>query len=397
MLDETVVVRNSPSRPGRRARRRRQGRQIGDLRHGVVPRRALVDADDVLAAVRIERGLETAQLPGGEDTRVEDAGHDRIGGGRRRALRWHLAAAVGRLGRDGARGDAVDAAGGVVTHRAEEAAVELRLDAVERVVADERAAGRAAAALEEHQPAQLGVARIGRPDAGQVEVGRRVARREAGARRVTAEEDVLVVRRRAGRRHDGVDVTREDEVRPARHERDVGLRVVEDRPAIRSRRQQRVERKRELAAVEPVERDLRAQELLRDVEPGAVLELVGPPVEGPHLEHEARLLLGARDQVLRQDAEVGRAALEPGHEDEDGVGLLRRPREEVARVAGVVQAERARAGLGLQLRVGHRDARRARRVRRLRAAGMFTVSCTTSTAHELVASKLQASGPNGDA
>ena len=29
--------------------------------------------------------------------------------------------------------------------------------------------------------------------------------------------------------------------------------------------------------------------------------------------------------------------------------------------------------------------------------GMFTVSCTTSTAHELVASKLQASGANGDA
>ena len=29
--------------------------------------------------------------------------------------------------------------------------------------------------------------------------------------------------------------------------------------------------------------------------------------------------------------------------------------------------------------------------------GMFTVSCTTSTAHEFVASKLHASGANGDA
>ena len=69
-------------------------------------------------------------------------------------------------------GDAVDAAGSVVAHGAEEAAVELRLDAVERVGRERRAAGRAAAALEQHEPAQLGVAGIGRPDAGQVEVGR---------------------------------------------------------------------------------------------------------------------------------------------------------------------------------------------------------------------------------
>jgi hypothetical protein len=53
--------------------------------------------------------------------------------------------------------------GGVVAHGAAEAAVELRLDPVERVRGERRAARRAAAALQEHQAAQLRVARLRGP------------------------------------------------------------------------------------------------------------------------------------------------------------------------------------------------------------------------------------------
>ena len=113
--------------------------------------------------------------------------------------------------------------------------------------------GRAAAALEQHETAQLGVAGVGRADAGQVEVGGGVARGEARAGRVAAEEDVLVARRGARRGDDRVDVAREDQVRPVRDERHVGLRVVEHGAAVRSRRQDGIERQRQLAAVEPVE------------------------------------------------------------------------------------------------------------------------------------------------
>jgi hypothetical protein len=45
--------------------------------------------------------------------------------------------------------------------------------------------------------------------------------------------------------------------------------------------------------------------------PALSSSLIGAPVERPHLEHEPHALR-AGDQVLRQDAEVGRAALEPG-------------------------------------------------------------------------------------
>ena len=80
-----------------------------------------------------------------------------------RALRRHLADAVDRFGRDRARRGAVDAAGRVVAHGAEEAAVELGLDAVERVARERRAGRRAAAALEQDEAAELRVARA-RPD-----------------------------------------------------------------------------------------------------------------------------------------------------------------------------------------------------------------------------------------
>src|SRR5262249_37653693 len=102
---------------------------------------------------------------------------------------------------------------------------------------------------------------------------------------------------------------------------------------------QRVQRERQLAAVEPVERDLGAQELLRDVQARHVLELVRTAVEGPDLEHES-VRLGARDEMVGENAEIARAALEAGDEDQDRVGLLRGTREMMAGVAGIVQAER---------------------------------------------------------
>src|SRR5438093_838162 len=170
-------------------------------------------------------------------------------------------------------------------------------------VARGRAAGRTAATLEEDEATKLAVAGIRGPDAGQVEVGRGVARREASAGRVPPEEDVLAPGHGASHLDDGVDVAREDEVCPAGDERYVALRIVEDPPPVRPARQERMQSQSQLAAVEPVERNLRAQEFLRDVEADRVLELVRTPVEGPHLEHEA-FCLGASKDVLRQDLEV---------------------------------------------------------------------------------------------
>ena len=227
--------------------------------------------------------------------------------------------AVDRLGRHRARRRAVGAARRVVAHGAEEPAVEARLDAVERVARGWRARGAAAAALEQDEPAQLLVARVGGAEAGQVEVGRRIARDEAGARRVAAEEDVVVLDGQVRRLHHRVDVLREHQVRPVGEERHVGLRVVEDRPPAEAR-QRRAERHADLAAEEPVERDLGVAELLRDLDAGAVLELVRAPVERPHLDGQALLARHADDQVLGEDLEAAGAALEAGHQDQDRVG-----------------------------------------------------------------------------
>ncbi len=73
----------------------------------------------------------------------------------------------------------------------------LRLDAVEGVRGQRRGRGGPPAALEQHESAQPRVARIGRADAAQVEVGRGIARREAGAGGVAGEEDVGVAREAA--------------------------------------------------------------------------------------------------------------------------------------------------------------------------------------------------------
>ena len=82
---------------------------------------------------------------------------------------------------------------GVVADGAEEPAVELGFDAVERIGGERRAGGRAAAALEQHEAAQSGVAGIGGARTAEIEIGCRVAGREAGAGRMAAEEDVLVL------------------------------------------------------------------------------------------------------------------------------------------------------------------------------------------------------------
>ena len=124
-----------------------------------------------------------------------------------------------------------------------------------------------------------------------------------------------------------------------------------------------MERQTELAAVQPVEGDLRREELLGDVEPGAILKLVAAAVERPHLERET-VVPRPGDQVLGEDPEARGAALEARHEDQDRVGRAAGAVERVARVRGLVQAERGAAELRQQLRVRHGDAGAARRVQR---------------------------------
>src|SRR5262249_52456984 len=158
---DPVVVDEVPESAFRRRRgQETETGEIGHLRHRVVPGRALVHEQDALPAVRIERGLEAAHLARGEDARVQDPGDDRIRRGGRGALRWHLPAARGRLSRDRAWSHPVDAAGRVVAYRAEEPPVELRLDAVERVAAQEGAARGPATTLEQDQAPELRIARV---------------------------------------------------------------------------------------------------------------------------------------------------------------------------------------------------------------------------------------------
>jgi hypothetical protein len=80
-----------------------------------------------------------------------------------------------------------------------------------------------------------------------------------------------------------------------------------------------VQRQRQLGAEEPIEGDFRARVELGDVRTREVLELVRAAIIGPHLEAEA-LGLRAQEEILRQDAEVPGAALEPGNQDENDVG-----------------------------------------------------------------------------
>src|SRR5207302_10158986 len=121
------------------------------------------------------------------------------------------------------------------------------------------------------------------------------------------EEDVVVADRRVGGGDDGVDVAREDEARPRRHEGYVGLRIVEDGTTVRTRDQRRMEREPELGAVKPIERDLGREKRLGDVETGPILELMAAAVEAPHLEDQS-VAEGTRDQVPGEDPEGPGAA-----------------------------------------------------------------------------------------
>ena len=160
--------------------------------------------------------------------------------------------------------------------------------------------------------------------------------------------------------HHRVDVAGEDEVRPVGEEGHVGLRVVEDGTA----RKPRVERKPELGAEEPVLGEQRVEVLLGEVEAERVFELVRAPVDRPHLEREAVVGLGPHEQVLREDAEVGGAALEARDQHQDRVGAAAALGELVAGVAGAVERE-VRAELRDELRIGHADAGAPRRVPRM--------------------------------
>src|SRR5207253_6536863 len=102
---------------------------------------------------------------------------------------------------------------------------------------------------------------------------------------------------RNGRVEHRVDVTREDERRPAGEEGDVG-RVVEDGAAVRAGGEHRIEREAELGPEEPVEAYVGIEPRLGDVEADAILELVRAAVVGPDLEHQALLDEGARDHAL---------------------------------------------------------------------------------------------------
>ena len=181
---------------------------------------------------------------------------------------------------------------------------------------------------------------------------------------MAAQEDVLVECDAARHLDDGVDVPREDEIGPVGEERHVVLRVVEDRTP----RQARIEGQAQLLAEEPVLCQERVEGRLCDIEPRRILELVGATVDSPHLEHEIVLGLGARQEILGEDAEVVGAAEEAGDEDEDGIRLRAGIIQLKARVAGVVQAD-AGAELRQQLGVGDHHLRTAGRIRWHRAAG----------------------------
>ena len=180
---------------------------------------------------------------------------------------------------------------------------------------------------------------------------------------MAAEEHVAVARLGQRFLDHGIDVAREDEVGPVGQERHVVLRVVEDRAAIETR----IERQTQLLAEQPVAGEQHVERLFGDVEPVGVLELIGTAIEGPHLE--AQIVVGflAHEQVLRELAEVRRAAEEAGDQNDDRVGLHVRIVELKARVAGVVQVE-IRAELRQQLLVGDGDVRTAGGVGRCRAA-----------------------------
>jgi hypothetical protein len=134
-------------------------------------------------------------------------------------------------------------------------------------------------------------------------------------------------------------------------------------------REEGVQGEPELGSVVPVEAHLRVAEPAGEDGPGAILELVGAPVEDPDFELEPVVGLRSRHELLGQDLEVVAAAAEARDEDQDRVGLHVGARRPQARVAGAVQAEVVAAELLDQARVADDDARRAGRVRGLGEAG----------------------------
>src|SRR5215468_5152704 len=111
---------------------------------------------------------------------------------------------------------------------------------------------------------------------------------------------------------------------------------------------------RQLGPEQPVERDERVVLRFSNLEPGEILELVRAPIIGPYLDGQAGLGEHARDEVLGQDLEVIRAALEAGNQNQDRVGLRSERIQAETREAGVVDADVGAAELREQLRVRDR-------------------------------------------
>ena len=194
-----------------------------------------------------------------------------------------------------------------------------------------------------------------------------VARREAGAGGVAAEEDVAVVAprpsaarppRRCRARRRGWSSWRGTARRPA------------DCRRSRARSSRGSSRQTELVAEQPVARRATRSSLgLGEIEPVGILELVGAPVEGPHLEAQIVVGLGALEQVLREMRKFAGAALEArDQDDESRAGCRARIVELKARVAGVVQVEDRTPNCVSSFCVADADARTARGVGRCRAA-----------------------------
>src|SRR6185503_13890784 len=102
-----------------------------------------------------------------------------------------------------------------------------------------------------HQAAQLAVARRRRAAVAEVEISGGVAGREAGSRRVTAQEDVVCLFPSLA--DDGIDVAREHQRAPVRQERNVAVSIVDDGASI----ELGMQREAELFTEEPVEGQLR--------------------------------------------------------------------------------------------------------------------------------------------